>query len=105
MSAPPIGDPDSAPNAWRNDAVPVRVPISRISEICAMTEGTSGMNPPDAKPKRTPYAMIAAELLAGIHKAIVNAPDRKATMMIALKRPSLSAANPETTRPTILFKN
>jgi hypothetical protein len=48
--APPIGLPVKPAKATQRKNVPERTPISRIGEICAMSEGARETNAPDENP-------------------------------------------------------
>lgn len=101
--APPMGDPVSAPMDAKKKEMPVRVPISRRSLICAMTAGSKETNPPDANPNTAPYAIVVAVDVPGIHSASVKIPDSADMKTMILKRPKRSPRKPGRIRPGILL--
>lgn len=101
--APAMGLPVSPPKLMTAMAVPVRVPIWRMSLICAMSGVMRLTKPPDAKPKRAVNTTMAAEEWeAGIQRASVTTVESVVIRMMTLKRPSLSAAMPGRMRPKML---
>ena len=69
MSAPPIGCEMRAAIETTAKKLPVRTPICRTSEICAIRDGAKDTNAPLPKPKSVANTIIGALALAGSHSA------------------------------------
>ena len=79
--------------------LPVRTPICRTSDICAITDGARETNAPLPKPKSAANTMIGALDVAGSQSARMIMPVKPHMMIIILNRPILSARKPGTVRP------
>jgi len=100
ISAPAIGPPKSEGTEMSVYSAPMRVPISRISDICATHGVTTEMNAPDKRPYRMANTTTATRSLANIQKTRHKSPERKAEGQRRLNRPILSDSHAGATRPT-----
>lgn len=101
--APAMGPPMRTPNDKTEKARPVRVPISGKALIWATQEGKSDRKAPERKPKMPVKAIIPPEVVTGIQIAKPMIEASKATRIMTLKRPILSASIPGKMRPKMLI--
>lgn len=80
-------------------SMPMRIPISRMSDICATHGVTTEVNAPDKRPYRAAKMMIATRLLPNIQKTRHESPAKKAEGQRRLNRPILSDNQAGATRP------
>lgn len=79
--------------------IPILIPISLISEICATHGFMSEMKAPDKKPKIVEKTMITAKLWANIQMKRQDSPARRAEGYRRLKRPTASESMAGIIRP------
>lgn len=80
-------------------SAPMRVPISRMSDICATHGVMTEVNAPDKRPYRAAKTAIETGPLLNIQKTRHVNPERKAVGHRRLKRPILSDNQAGATRP------
>ena len=97
-----IGFPVRDPKLDAKYTMPVRTPMSRMSEICATTAGVSEMKDPEPKPKQTLKAMVVARA-PGSQRAGMRIVVKVRLRIMTLNRPKRSARKPAATRPKALL--
>jgi len=99
--APAIGPPKSEGTEMSVYSAPMRVPISRMSDICATHGLMTEMSAPDKRPYKAAKRAIETESLPNIQKTRHVSPQRKAEGHRRLNRPILSDNQAGATRPKI----
>lgn len=82
--------------------IPILVPTSLMSEICDTQGICMARNVPAKHPYTTPKTMMGTRDLANVQKTKARRPMRHADGDAMLKRPTTSARNAGTIRPTML---
>lgn len=102
MKAPPMGLLTSAAIESTANSLPMRIPISLISEICAIIAGSRETKDPDPNPYNAAKMIKGTLPLAGSHRASTMILEKKHKIICVLYRPTRSLIQPGRIRPNKL---